>query len=75
MRVFITGNKGYIGTVMTPMMLAAGHDVVGLDSDLYRNCTFGDAPLDVPTLYKDIRDVTPGDLAGFDGGASGGALE
>lgn len=66
MRVFITGNKGYIGAVMTPMLLAAGHEVVGLDSDLYRDCTFGDEPLEAPTLYKDIREVTPDDLAGFD---------
>jgi nucleoside-diphosphate-sugar epimerase len=42
MRVLVTGHKGYIGTVMVPMLIDAGHDVVGLDSDLYRYCTFGD---------------------------------
>ncbi len=36
MRILVTGHKGYIGTVMVPMLLAAGHDVVGLDSDLFR---------------------------------------
>ena len=42
--------------------------VSGLDSDLYRACTFGpESGLpDVDTLVKDLRDVTPDDLRGFD---------
>ena len=40
MRVMVTGHLGYIGTVLTPMLVQAGHDVVGLDSDLYSRCTF-----------------------------------
>ena len=39
MRVLVVG-QGYIGTVMTPMLLKAGHEVVGYDSDLYRRCTY-----------------------------------
>ena len=66
MRILVTGHRGYIGTVMVPMLLAEGYDVVGLDSDFYRNCTFGAAPVDVPGLTKDVRDVTAADLDGFD---------
>src|SRR5262245_46723708 len=68
MRVLVTGHQGYIGTVMTPMLLAAGHDVVGLDSDLYKRCTFaaGGEIVTVPSLSKDTRDVAPRDLDGFD---------
>lgn len=68
MRVLVTGHKGYIGTVMVPMLMAAGHEVVGFDSDLYRHCTFGDGDgiQAVPALDKDIRDVEPADLDGFD---------
>jgi len=66
MLVLVTGHRGYIGTVMTPMLLEAGHEVVGLDSDLYRQCDFAEAPLDVPTIVKDIRDVGPADLRGFE---------
>ncbi|MBN1559786.1 SDR family oxidoreductase [candidate division KSB1 bacterium] len=67
MRVLVTGHKGYIGTVMVPMLLAEGYDVVGLDSDLYRQCTFGDVRLAVvPELIMDIRDVHRADLFGFD---------
>ena len=35
MRVLVTGHLGYIGTVMVPMLLKAGHEVIGLDSNLY----------------------------------------
>jgi nucleoside-diphosphate-sugar epimerase/SAM-dependent methyltransferase len=68
MRILVTGHQGYIGTVLTPMLLEAGHDVVGLDSDLYERCTFapgGEVP-DIPWIRKDIREVVPGDFLGFD---------
>jgi nucleoside-diphosphate-sugar epimerase len=69
MRVLLTGHLGYIGTVMTPMLLKAGHDVVGMDSDLYSRCTFsaGGELSQVPTIRKDTRDAAADDLAGFDG--------
>jgi nucleoside-diphosphate-sugar epimerase len=66
MRVLVTGHLGYIGTAMVPMLLAEGFDVVGLDSDLYRDCTFGDGLRGVRELRKDIRDVEASDLEGFD---------
>lgn len=68
MRILVTGHMGYIGTVLTPMLLAAGHDVVGLDSDLYAACTFGDegAVTRVPQIERDLRDVRISDLEGFD---------
>ena len=67
MRVALTGHLGYVGTVLAPMLVAAGHDVVGIDTDLYRSSNFGEAtPGEVPTLAKDIRDLTEADLDGFD---------
>jgi nucleoside-diphosphate-sugar epimerase len=67
MKVLVTGHHGYIGTVMVPMLLEAGHAVVGLDSDLYENCTYADSVIPaVPTLRRDLRDVTREDLKGFD---------
>ena len=66
MRVLLTGHRGYIGTVMTPLLLANGHQVEGLDSDLYSGCTFGLEPQKVPDVEKDVRDVTPDDLRGYD---------
>ena len=66
MRTLVTGHLGYIGVVMTRMLAEAGHDVVGLDCDLYRGCDFGELPQGVPTLAKDLRDVVPDDLGGID---------
>jgi len=66
MRVLVTGHLGYIGTVMVPILISEGYDVIGLDTDLYRSCTFGDNPLEVPNICKDIRDVDIDDLRDFD---------
>lgn len=66
MRVLVTGSRGYIGAVMVPMLVAESFDVVGLDSDLYERCTFGEWQESVPSIQKDLRDVTVSDLKGFD---------
>ena len=66
MRILLTGHKGYIGTVAGPLLRAAGHDVIGLDTDLFAGCEFGDAAPDMPEVRKDIRDLTQADLEGFD---------
>jgi nucleoside-diphosphate-sugar epimerase len=66
MRILVTGHKGYIGAVMAPWLAAAGHEVVGLDSDLFEQCTFGEPLVDFPSIRKDLRDVEVSDLEGFD---------
>lgn len=68
MRVLVTGHLGYIGTVLTPMLASAGHEVTGLDSDIYSRCTYsaGGTIVEVPAIWKDVRDVEVADLVGFD---------
>jgi nucleoside-diphosphate-sugar epimerase len=68
MKVLVTGHLGYIGTVMVPMLIEAGHDVSGCDCDFYRRCTFaaGGHIVEISAISKDIRDVTVADLEGFD---------
>ena len=66
MRVLVTGNNGYIGSVMIGVLTGAGHAVTGLDTYLYEGCTFGDESVSVPAIRKDVRDVTAADLRGFD---------
>jgi nucleoside-diphosphate-sugar epimerase len=67
MRVLLTGHQGYLGTLATPMLAAAGHEVTGLDSGLYADCILGDLERpDPPALAVDLRDVTVDQLRGFD---------
>lgn len=66
MRVLVTGHKGYIGAVAGPLFRAAGHEVVGLDTDLFCGCEFGTGGNDIAEIRKDLRDVTRQDLEGFD---------
>ena len=66
MRVLLTGHKGYIGCVLAPMLVRAGHDLTGLDSDLYCRCTFvGEVPK-IPEIKKDVRDLELADVSGYD---------
>jgi nucleoside-diphosphate-sugar epimerase len=65
MRILLTGHKGYIGAVAGPVLQSAGHEVAGMDSDLFAGCDFGEVP-QIPEVRKDIRDLSQSDLAGFD---------
>jgi nucleoside-diphosphate-sugar epimerase len=62
----LTGHRGYIGTVLVRLLQECGHEVVGLDADLYRRCTFTGEPAQIPQLAKDIRDIEPADVEGFE---------
>ena len=66
MRVLVTGHNGYIGSILTGVLSREGHEVVGLDSYLYADCTFGPDVPDIPAIRRDVRDVTVEDLDGFD---------
>ncbi|HEY6945956.1 MAG TPA: SDR family oxidoreductase [Candidatus Acidoferrum sp.] len=66
MKILLTGHLGYIGAVAGQMLTAAGHEVVGLDTDLFAGCDFGTPAPKISELRKDIRDVTIADLKGFE---------
>ena len=66
MKVLVTGHDGYIGTILVPLLHAAGHEVVGLDSELFAGCTLGPEPPPVRAVRMDVRDVRPEHLAGFE---------
>jgi nucleoside-diphosphate-sugar epimerase len=67
MRVLVAGDRGYIGAVLVPFLRASGHDVDGLDLGLYEGCDLGPAPEGTAQRPgRDMRDVTPADLAGYD---------
>ncbi|NKQ52814.1 SDR family oxidoreductase [Amycolatopsis sp. K13G38] len=66
MKVLLTGHQGYLGSVMAPVLRAAGHEVHGLDSGLFAACVLGPAPDDPPGDPADLRDLTAARLAGMD---------
>jgi nucleoside-diphosphate-sugar epimerase len=66
MRVLVTGHQGYLGTVLVPVLQAAGHDVAGLDVGFFADCVLGPPPKDPPGMRVDLRDVSFEHLKGFD---------
>lgn len=66
MKIMLTGSRGYIGTVMAPMLVRAGHEVVGVDTDLYRRSTFGAWDESIRTIVKDVRELEAAEVRGFD---------
>lgn len=65
-RVLVTGHEGYIGSVMTPALLAAGYDVVGADCGFFTECMLVPPSAQVPSIRKDVRDLEVADLEGFE---------
>jgi nucleoside-diphosphate-sugar epimerase len=63
MTTLITGNMGYIGSVLGTYLLSNGFKVSGLDSGFFQNNTIDDC-IDIETNMKDIRDIIPNDLTG-----------
>jgi nucleoside-diphosphate-sugar epimerase len=66
LRILVTGHNGYIGSVLVPILEHAGHEVVGLDTDIFAPCLFGKNGHEVESLQADVRDVDAKDLVGFD---------
>ena len=67
MRVLVAGDGGYIGAVLVPFLRNAGHQVDGLDLNLYGGCDLGPPqPAARPRRDVDLRDVTAAQLTGYD---------
>lgn len=65
-RILMTGHQGYVGSVMAPYLRHAGYDVVGLDVGYFSDCALVPDRERIPSVQKDLRDVTLDDVAGFD---------
>jgi nucleoside-diphosphate-sugar epimerase len=67
MRILVTGHNGYIGSVLVPLLRAAGHEVVGFDADFFAPCLLRGRPAKppVPAIRKDLREAERRDLEGF----------
>src|SRR6266705_3082387 len=65
-RILITGNYGYIGSVMARWLRSQDYDVIGFDTGYFHACALVAEHNEIPTIRKDLREVTAQDLAGFD---------
>ena len=74
MRILLTGHLGYIGSVMSPYLCSQGHEIVGLDTGYFEECNLGDPGAIASSIRKDLRDIVPSDLKGFDAVIHLGAL-
>jgi len=66
MKILLTGNKGYIGSVLGEVLLSRGYEVIGYDTDYYGGCDLDAAKRPAVQIKKDIRDVSAEDLKGID---------
>jgi nucleoside-diphosphate-sugar epimerase len=67
MNILVTGTEGYLGSLLVPLLVMQGHDVVGVDTGFYKEgWLFNGASVTVRTLNKDIRKLTQDDLIGLD---------
>jgi len=73
-KILMTGHLGYIGSVMSPYLRSQGHEIVGLDTGYFEECNLGDPGAIASSIRKDLRDIVPSDLKGFDAVIHLGAL-
>ena len=66
MRILVTGNLGYIGSVLVPMLLQESHEVIGFDIGYYKDCLLYNVNPPIKQIVKDIRDVSEEDLQDVD---------
>lgn len=66
MKILVTGNLGYIGSVLVPTLINEGHEVVGYDTGYYKDCELYSTNYNIKQIYKDIRDIVISDLEEID---------
>ena len=62
-KVLVTGYDGYIGAVLVERLIARGHQVRGLDTCYFQDCSFPQPSGPTEVVTKDIRDISLKDLA------------
>ena len=62
MKILVTGNLGYIGSVLTDILFDKGIDFVGYDTGYFENCLLHKIEKNFNQIKKDIRDIKNNDL-------------
>ena len=58
LNILVTGNLGYIGSVLTQKLELGGYNVFGYDIGYYKNCLISKPHNIKNQIIKDIRKVT-----------------
>ncbi|MDZ7956878.1 MAG: SDR family oxidoreductase [Aulosira sp. DedQUE10] len=67
MKILVTGTEGYIGSLLAPLLIQQGYEVMAVDTGFYKvGWLYNGTELTAQTLNKDIRNITAADLAGVD---------
>ncbi|MBD0385471.1 MAG: NAD-dependent epimerase/dehydratase family protein, partial [Nostoc sp. C3-bin3] len=67
MKILVTGTEGYIGSLLAPILMQHGHEVIGVDTGFYKvGWLYNGTELTAKTLNKDIRQITVEDLQGVE---------
>ncbi|BAZ24109.1 3-beta hydroxysteroid dehydrogenase/isomerase [Kalymmatonema gypsitolerans NIES-4073] len=67
MKILVTGTEGYLGSLLPPLLIERGHEVIGVDTGFYKvGWLYNGTQVTAKTLTKDIRHITVEDLQGVD---------
>lgn len=67
MKVLVTGTEGYLGSLLAPLLIQRGHEVLGVDTGFYKvGWLYNGTPITAKTLNKDLRQITTEDLQGIE---------
>ena len=67
MKIMVTGDQGYIGSILVPILIKKGYEVLGLDCGYFSNNLLEKYNDNYEKLVKDLRDISEKDLNGVDG--------
>ena len=66
MNILVTGNKGYIGSVLTQMLVEKSYNAIGLDTDFYLGIEKDRSEGKIKQIFKDVRNISIRDLKDVD---------
>ncbi len=67
MKILVTGTEGYLGSLLAPILMNRGHELLAIDTGFYKSgWLYNGSPLTPRTLNKDIRHIASDDLAGVE---------
>ena len=62
----MTGNLGYVGTILTEILTRKDYSVTGLDVKYFKECLLEPVSQNIIQINKDIREIVIEDIKGFD---------